>query len=97
MPSPTPFEDFLASDAATEKIRPGARCSVCPIENVDILNDAIRTFVARRDLPVGDPERTTMTTMEFIRIYVQKQFPELAQKDPRSIRRHAAKCLGVNL
>lgn len=97
MSSPTPFEDFLASDEAVEKIRPGARCSICPIENVETLNDAIRTYVDRRDRPVGDPERTAMTTMEFIRLYVQKQFPELAQKDPRSIRRHAQKCLEAEL
>lgn len=97
MSSPQSFDDFLAAGGDAERIRPGARCSICPIENIDAFNEAVRTYVDRRDRPVGDPERTTMTTMEFINLYAKKQFPELAQKDPRSIRRHALKCVGVEL
>ena len=97
MSEPLDFAEFLLRGGSDEKIRPGARCSICPIEHIDALNDAIRTYVDRRDRPVGDPDRTPMTTMEFINLYVKKQFPELAQKDPRSIRRHAQKCLGVDL
>lgn len=90
------FDKFV-DQVGAKKIRPGAPCSICQSPNVEVLNEAMRRYVERKNLPVDDPEHLSMTRTEFIRLYISTQFPDLRNKDPRSFQRHAKNCLGIDL